>query len=132
MNTRALDIAPKWHPQLVIDLALETHTLEDLLDKYDLTAPALEALYSNDTFRKTLLQTKQELASSGSIFRTRARAIAEMHLETVHNMLEDPEVAAQTKVSLYQAIVKYANLEPKKEESETSSGKPSINIQINI
>lgn len=124
-----IQLQPAWPPALTLDIALETHDLPELLEKYDLTQTDLERLYDNQNFRRELIATRTELALNGSSFRAKARVMAEAHLDTMNAIMSDPEVPAQTKVTVWQAFVKYASLEPVK-ELPTQTQAPKLTIEI--
>lgn len=113
---------PPWPPQLILDIALETHDLPDLLIKYQIDELLLDKYYQNPQFRRELLHARAELAQSGSAFRAHARALAEVHLITMNKLMEDPLTPVATKVTLWQSFVKYASLEPPKEAAPVAGG----------
>lgn len=123
------DIIPPWNPSLILDIALETHDLPDLLVKYEIDEVLLDRYYQNPQFTRELLHARAELAQSGSAFRAHARALAEVHLITMNKLMEDPLTPVATKVGIWQALVRYASLEPPKEAAPTAT---SGNITINI
>lgn len=116
-----------WPPQLILDIALESHDLPELLAKFDLTATALDLLYGNPQFLRELLHTKAELASSGSSFRVHARVMAEEHLQTMNDLLADPTTPVGQRITLWQSLVRFAALEPPK-EALLAPGGVTINI----
>lgn len=120
---------PPWPPSLVLDIALETYDLPDLLVKYDIDEILLDRYYRNPQFTRELLHARAELAQSGSAFRAHARALAEVHLVTMNRLLEDPLTPVATKVGIWQSLVKYAALEPPK---EASTAVAASGITINI
>lgn len=132
MDTAAVIAKAHWPPQLVLDIALEACSLDELLEKYDLQQYELELLYENQQFRRELMATRQDLQATGSTFRQKARVLAETHLETMNDLMVGTEAAAQTKVSIWQSFVRYANLEPKKEDTTSGGSTQTFNIQINI
>lgn len=124
-----INTLPAWPPQLVLDIALETHDLPDLLHKYDISEAALDKFYENAQFRRELLNARAELAQSGSAFRAHARVMAEEHLMTMNQLMVDPETPVSMKVAIWQSLVKYASLEPPK-ESPVAPGQGAITINI--
>lgn len=124
-----MDIQPVWPPQLVLDIALEAYELPDLLLKYGLTEADLDAFYAVEQFRRELIHTRAELAETGSSFRAHARVLAEAHLSTMNDILGDVDVGAQTKVMVWQALVKFADLEPVK---PTGGGGDSAKVVVEI
>lgn len=121
-------LAPKWHPQIILDIALGTHNQDELLEKYAITERDLEAYYQNQQFKRELIHARAELAKTGSSFRTHARSLAEAHLETMNDLMDDPSTPSATKVVIWQSMVKYAALEPPKEEAPQVGAKVVIEI----
>jgi hypothetical protein len=107
-------IEARWPPSLVLDIALEAHDLDELLVKYDLTQEQLDKLYGVEQFRRELIHTRAELTRTGSSFRSHARVLAEAHLSTMNDLMNDPHTPAQTKMTIWQSFVKFAALEPEK------------------
>lgn len=123
-----MDLTPSYHPQLVLDIALESHELPDLLHKYDITEAYLDHLYTLPQFKRELLNARAELAQTGSAFRAHARVLAEAHLVTMNQLMNDPDVPTSQKVAIWQSLVRYASLEPPKEQNALLSGGITINI----
>lgn len=121
--------SPQWPPQLVLDIALETHDLPDLLHKHDISESDLNKFYDNAQFRRELLNARAELAQSGSAFRAHARVIAEEHLLTMNQLMNDPDTPIAMKVAIWQSLVKYAALEPPK-EAPITPGQSAVTIHI--
>jgi len=120
--------APIWPPQLVLDIALEAHSVEELLVKYSLDKEDLDHFYSLPQFVRELIQMRSELTSSGSSFRAHARVMAEEHLMTMNELMHDRDVPSTIKVQLWQSLVRYASLEPPKESTSGGGGAITINI----
>ena len=123
-----MDLTPKYHPGLILDIALESHDLHDLLQKYDLTESDLDRLYALPQFRRELLTTRAELTQTGSAFRAHARVLAEAHLVTMNDLMSDAETPTSQKVLIWQSLVKYASLEPAKADNALLQGGITINI----
>lgn len=122
-----MELTPAYHPQLVLDIALEAHDLPDLLHKYDITESYLDKLYTLPQFKRELLNARAELSQTGSAFRAHARVLAEAHLVTMNELMNDPDTPITQKVTIWQSLVKYASLEPAKDQSPLVGG-----ITINI
>jgi len=123
-----MELTTAYHPQLILDIALESHDLPDLLRKHDITESDLDRLYALPQFRRELLTTRAELTQTGSAFRAHARVIAEEHLATMNDLMNNPDVPVTQKVAIWQSMVRYASLEPPKAENALISG--GINITI--
>ena len=123
-----MDNKPVYHPALILDIALESHDLHDLLQKYDLTESDLDRLYALPQFRRELLTTRAELTQTGSAFRAHARVLAEAHLVTMNDLMSDEATPTSQKVVIWQSLVKYASLEPVKADNALLQGGIVINI----
>jgi len=123
-----MELTTAYHPQLILDIALESHDLHDLLQKYDLTESDLDRLYTLPQFKRELLTTRAELTQTGSAFRAHARVIAEEHLVTMNDLMNNPDVPVTQKVAIWQSMVRYASLEPPKAENALLAGGITINI----
>ena len=122
------DSIPKYHPQLILDIALESHDLPDLLSKYDITESYLDQLYTLPQFKRELLNTRAELTQTGSAFRAHARVLAEAHLATMNDLMNSADTPVSQKVTIWQSMVRYASLEPAKAENALLGGGITINI----
>ncbi len=119
---------PAWPPSLVLDIALETHELPDLLHKYDITESSLDKLYRNSQFKRELLAARVELTQSGSAFRAHARVLAEAHLVTMNELMSASDTPTTVKMQIWQSLVRFAALEPPKAENALLQGGITINI----
>lgn len=118
-----------WPPQLILDIALESHSPDELLIKFSLSREELDRFYTIPQFCREILHARSELTSSGSTFRAHARVMAEMHLETMNDLLSSPDVATSQKIDLWRSLVEYASLKPPK---EAAAGPSSAAVTINI
>jgi hypothetical protein len=118
-----------WPPQLILDIALESHDVGDLLTKHDLTQEELDHLYTLPQFTREILHARAELAATGSTFRAHARVLAEEHLMTMNDLLNNKDVPTSQKIDLWRSLVEYASLKPPK---EAAAGPSSAAVTINI
>ena len=123
-----VDLTPRWAPGLILDIALESHDLPDLLHKYDITEQHLDHLYTLPQFKRELLNARAELTQTGSAFRAHARVLAEAHLVTMNELMNDEATPTSQKVLIWQSLVRFAALEPPKAENALIQG--GINITI--
>ena len=123
-----MELTPPYHPQLILDIALESHDLPDLLHKYDITEQHLDSLYCLPQFKRELLNARAELTQTGSAFRAHARVLAEAHLVTMNELMNDEATPVSQKVMIWQSLVKYASLEPAKTDNALLAGGITINI----
>jgi len=122
------DAKHAFSPQLILDIALESHDLPDLLHKYDLTESDLDRLYALPQFKRELLNARAELTQTGSAFRAHARVLAEAHLVTMNDLMNSTDTPTSQKIAIWQSMVRYASLEPAKAENALVVG--GINITI--
>jgi hypothetical protein len=54
--------------------------------------------------------------------------MAEMHLETMNDLLSSPDVATSQKIDLWRSLVEYASLKPPKEAPAGMGNNLTINI----
>lgn len=120
--------APLWPPQLILDIALESHSPDELCIKHSISREDLDKFYTIPQFAREILHARSELASSGSQFRAHARVLAEEHLLTMNDLLSDENTPTQQKFQIWQALVEYASLKPPKEVPLA----PGNNLTINI
>jgi hypothetical protein len=86
---------------------------------------------SDPVFLKKVEHYRTEIRDKGMTFRLKARAQAEELLTTSWLLIHDPIVSPAVKADLIKSTVKWANLEPKGNESvEAGSGGVSITINL--
>jgi uncharacterized protein (UPF0147 family) len=122
--------ANPWPPQLILDIALESHSPDELLIKHSLDKDELDRFYTIPQFCREILHARAELASSGSQFRAHARVMAEEHLLTMNDIMNDPDTPKTLKIELWKSLVEYAKLKPPKETVDPAS--TGHNLTINI
>lgn len=105
--------APIYPRGLVLDLALRTAPVHELLQAYRLTAEEFKALVANPVFRRDMLDMREKLREEGYSFKVKAQAQAEAYLQQAWHMIHDPETPANVRADLIKATVKWAALEPK-------------------
>ena len=130
-STRGLaNIDPSTPPYprgLVLDLALKTQPVPELLDAYGITTEEFRTLTQHPVFRHDMLEMRDKLKQEGFSFRLKAQAQAEMYLKEAWSMVHDPNVPANVRSSLIQWTTKVAGLEPKQGEVQ---GSPLSNLTV--
>jgi len=119
---------PPWPPQLILDIALESHSPDELYIKHSISKEDLDHFYTLPQFRREILHARAELASSGSQFRAHARVMAEEHLLTMNDILSNPDTSPALKHEVWKTLVEYAKLKPPKEAEASAGGNLTINI----
>lgn len=106
-------LLPAFSAALMLDLALEADTLENLCVKYEITLLELQNLLDNTAFYKAVMDMKGEIGERGVSFRLKAAIQADMYLQDIHKMVSDATTPASVKLDAIKSIVKWADLEPK-------------------
>lgn len=121
-----------WDPRMLFDIAIEVDSISTILDKYHLSAREFDLLRESPSFNRALSETIREVKENGSSFKAKARVQAEHYLLIVDEIIQDVGVAAATKLSAINSVVKWGGLEPGKVQDGSESEKTTVNIQINI
>jgi hypothetical protein len=124
------DSAAPWPSALIFDIAIEAHDVDELLIKYSLSKEELDRFYTIPQFRRELVSVKAELTSSGSTFRAHAKVLAESHLLTMNDIMNNPDASPALKHEVWKSLVEYAKLKPPKEAVDPAS--TGHNLTINI
>ena len=103
----------RWSPQLIFDLALGLDDYETIGSRYGITAEYLERLYELPVFRQEVALLTRELREKNEIFKHKSKVLAETYLDEMAALMLDRETAAGTKLSIFQTLAKYGELEPK-------------------
>ena len=97
------------YPQgLALDLALETGTLDDILESYSLTKDQFVLILKNPVFKKELEETKESMKQEGWSFRKKAAMQAEMYLHRIYDLIHKDTTPANVKADLIKATVRWA------------------------
>jgi hypothetical protein len=113
----------RWPPQLVFDLALGLDCDEDTLtQRYAITPQDLETLFTLPLFRQEVALMTRELREKNTIFKVKAKTQAEEYLKDMHDLMADGDTPASTKLSIFQTLAKYGELEPDKTNQGLLSG----------
>ena len=126
------DTTNPWDPRLLLDLALAVDPLEDILTRYSLTTQHYDSLMASRTFRRDLALMVRDVQENGASFKSKARVQAESYLPIIDMLVYDDNVAASTKLSAIQSIVRWGDLEPKPSKEEQTTNATTVNVQINF
>ena len=124
--------ANQWDPRLILDLALGIEDTRDILTRYGLTDNDYIALCGSRTFRQELAVTIRDIHENGLPFRAKARIQAEAYLEVINDLVYNETTPATTKLEAIRSTVRWANLEPKEDKSESGNTQAQINVSINF
>lgn len=116
----------RWPPQLVFDLALGLDDYPTLENRFNLDSGDLDRLFALAPFRAEVANLTRELHENNSIFKYKAKAQAETYLEELDHLMGLPDTAPSVKLSIFQTLAKYGELEPlpPKAEAQTAALAP--------
>ena len=131
-NPRPMQRYPHTLPH---DIALAGGVEEDIwfvLNNHGISPAEYDHISDMPEFRRELSEWRQKMQSEGYGFKLKLRAIAEAYVPEIISLLNDRTgvVAPSVKTALFKDVVKWAGLEPKKEESESSGDSNKITINI--
>jgi len=124
--------ANQWDPRLILDLALGIEDTRDILTRYGLTDNDYIVLCGSRVFRQELAVTIRDVHENGLPFRAKARVQAEAYLEVINDLVYNETTPATTKLEAIRSTVRWANLEPKEDKSESGNTQAQINVSINF
>lgn len=110
-----------------VGAAAPTH---EVLAAEGVTQQEYDAIKSNPTFTGYVTAFVKELTESGFSFAAKCRILAEDLLADSYSMAKDPDVPAAVRAKVVENLVKWGDLEPRK-NVEAVSG-PGFSITINI
>lgn len=122
-----------WPQNLVLDLAMAVASQDELCAIYEITEAQLAEWKRHPLFQKQVLQTREELKTTGKTFVVKARAIAEELLEDVYLIAKDETTPALVRLKAVENAVRWAGYEAKKESDDSrapTDTRPTINITI--
>lgn len=125
-----------WKDSFAFELALclegSGEAIEDILERYNMTADDLLAVRKDKLFRKRLVELREDIRTNGTTFRMKARAQAEALLSTSWGLIHDAGVLPSVKADLIKSTVKWAGLEPQKDMDVGGVGGGGVTIHINL
>jgi len=124
--------ANQWDPRLILDLALGIEDTRQVLERYGLTDNDYIVLCGSRVFRQELAVTIRDVHENGLPFRAKARVQAEAYLEVINDLVYNETTPATTKLEAIRSTVRWANLEPKEDKSESGNTQAQINVSINF
>lgn len=123
-----LPITNRWHPQLIMDLALGLDDTEAIRVRHGLTEQDLETLYTIPSFKRDIAVLMRELNESGVTFSRKAALQAESYLSTIDAIMLNPNTPAATRVDIFKTVTKFGKLEPKEEKDTGNTNQVVVNI----
>lgn len=124
----------KWSDRLVFDVALALEgsgeTLDEIKQRHCISGGDLIAFSQDPVFAKKVAAYREDIREKGLTFRLKARAQAEELLTTSWGLIHCIDVSPAVKADLIKSTVRWAGLESKPGENETTG--PSGGVRINI
>jgi hypothetical protein len=135
MKQEILSVAPlkrKWDDRFALDLAMNLEGSGDdiptLLDEYKLTQDELIEFTADPLFDRRVQEFRAQLREKGLTFRLKARAQAELLLDTSYDLIHTHDISPAVKADLIKWTAKMAGFE-NQEKTDSGSG-VTINIHM--
>ena len=129
-------VNPAWSDRFAFDVALRLEgsgeTINEILDRYGKTTDDLTRISADKLFQKRVREYREDIRLNGTTFKTKARAQAEALLTTSWNLIHAPEVLPSVKADLIKSTVKWAGLEPTKDDAPMGGVTGGVTININF
>jgi len=123
-----------WDDRLAFDFALSLEgsgeSIQAIQTRSELTDEELRGVGADPIFQKRVAAYREDIASKGLTFRLKAKAQAEMLLDTSWDIIHSNEVPAAVKADLIKSTVKWGGLEAPTANNEGGSGGVSITINM--
>ena len=115
--TNLATLSPKYSslalPALVREYAVfGDSALDDILEAYDLTPEEFEILKTTEQFQSLQGDMTNEITSRG-IVQVKAKSYLELHLQTLHEMIEEKSYEAGDRIKALELLAKIADALPK-------------------
>lgn len=106
-------------------------TVEDILNRNQITPEDLKILVANPIFKADLARVREEVRENGLTFRVKARTMAEELLKTTWDITQDNSTSPAVKADLIKACVEWGDLKPKSKEN-AGVGAGGVRIVFNF
>ena len=124
----------EWERQLLYDLALSStgagEPLTDILRKHSITQEWLKDRLQDVVFYRAYQSMKNKLEEGGEPFKLKARVLAEMWLDKMDQLLDNPDASASAKVELFKHLTGLAGYSAKPPERSEGGEKVVINLNF--
>lgn len=111
-----------WPPHLPLEIALGIEDEQALALRHELSIEELNALLCTPAFAMQVAHYRKELHENGEIFRAKARAQAEVLLDTSFLLAQSASTPPNVRAELIKNTVEWADLKPKKGDTQQGSG----------
>ena len=112
-----------------IDLAVGVHSYIEICDNYDIDEQTALAIENDPVFIRRLRLANQVVEDDGTAFKARCRVAVTNNVDSVMNMMRDPDISASVQLDAFKTLVKYGGLEPAKDLDGASAG-PALTLNI--
>ncbi len=126
---------PKWSDKLAFEIALmlegSGEQIQAILKAHSIDPNDMIAIGDDPVFQKRVEAYRTDIRENGLTFKLKAKAQAEILLETSYELIHSPDVPATVKDDLIKSTVKWAGYEPKNQEVQTNNSE-KVSITINL
>ena len=119
----------KWPPALVQDIAIGVDSTSDILRRHCLTTAEYDELWDNPVFSTEVMRNRADLIKTGYTFKAKAQLLAEHHLKTVSDIIDDPETPPDVVVKAMDKLAEWAGLSVKSQPA-ASTNISGNNVQV--
>lgn len=121
-----------WDDRFALDLAMSLEGSGDkipaLLESYGYTQDDLHAFTKDPLFEKRVRELQAQLKENGLTFRLKAKAQAELLLDTAWDLIHHPDTTPPVKADMIKWTTKVAGLDTAAKEG--NEGRVTININM--
>lgn len=123
-----------WPPQLPLEMALKTASLEELRLEYGYSREAWASLPLNPIFVKDLTEACELVRQEGMSYRVKARMLAEDFLPNVYKMVnaQGEVVPPSVKADLIKFVTRVAGYDQKAVEGAGVVAANALSITLNL
>lgn len=119
-------------PTLLVELALRSNPLNEILDSYNIGEDAWEVIRNDPAFIQDLARVVDQLKEDGAGFKTKAKLQAESLLQTSWKLIHDVLTPPAVKADMIKFTCKIAGYEPKAgADAQVAGSGFSISINFN-
>lgn len=102
---------PPYPRGLVLDLALRTAPVVDILDAYHMSVAEFKALTQHPVFRRDMVEMREKIKEDGFSFKVKVQAQAEAYLGEAWKLVHDKDTPSNVRADLIKWTAKLAGYE---------------------
>lgn len=125
----------RWSDKLAFEVALmlegSGEPIQTILKAHAIDPNEMIAIGDDPVFQKRVDAYRTDIRENGLTFKLKAKAQAEILLETSYELIHSPDVPATVKADLIKSTVKWAGYEPKNQEVQANNSE-KVSITINM